>query len=124
MAPSSSVFAGSLTTWCAVFKREILVNEIGLFDERFFPGSAEDYDMMGKIYAAGYRALATSLSWVWHWWGQSKDEPDGLSQALPPAREYWCKLNEIWEQGFDVWAKDPETQEPLPRDPVTARMPL
>jgi len=113
-----------ITCWCTVFKRQILVDEIGLFDERFFPGGAEDYDMMAKIYAAGYRALASSLSWVWHHWGTSKDDADGLDMALPPAREYWCKLNEIWPDGFDIWAKDPETQEPLRRVPEVAQMGL
>jgi GT2 family glycosyltransferase len=112
-----------LTCWCSVFKADAL-DEIGLFDERHFPGEGEDYDMMGRIYAAGYRALSTSLSWVWHYWGQSKDRPDGLSMALPPARERWNRLDILWPDGFDVWAKDPETQEPLRRIPEIARMPL
>ena len=112
-----------LTCWCSVFKADAL-DEIGLFDERHWPGEGEDYDMMGRIYAAGYRALSTSLSWTWHYWGQSKDRPDGLSMALPPAREHWNRLDLLWPDGFDVWGKDPETQEILPRDPIIARMPL
>jgi len=113
-----------LVCWCTTFKRKTLVDEIGLFDERWFPGGGEDYDLMAKIYQAGYRALATSLSWCWHWWGKSKDETDGLSMALPAAREYWCKMGEIWPEGFDVWGKDPETRKAYPRDPDTVRMPL
>jgi GT2 family glycosyltransferase len=80
-----------LTCWCSVFKASAL-DELGMFDERFWPGAGEDYDFMGRMYAAGYRALATSLSWVYHWWGQSKDESDGLDTALPPARGQWNKL--------------------------------
>ena len=111
-----------LVCWCTTFKRKILESEAGLFDERWWPGGGEDYDMMGRIYKAGYRALATSLSWVYHFWGQSKDEADGLSTALPPAREYWNKLGEVWPDGFDVWGRDPETQKMLPRDSVIVRM--
>jgi GT2 family glycosyltransferase len=112
-----------LTCWCSVFKADAL-QEIGLFDERHFPGEGEDYDLMGRIYKAGHRALSTSLSWVWHWWGQSKDELDGFDYALPPARERWNRLDLLWPNGFDIWGKDPETQELLPRDSVVARMPL
>lgn len=111
-----------LTCWCSIFKRELLLDKVGMFDERFIWGGGEDYDMMAKIYAAGLRALATSLSWVWHWWGKSKDDSDGFDDALPHAREYWNKLGEIWYEGFDIWAKDPETQKPLPRDPETVVM--
>ena len=107
-----------------MFKRAALVDEIGLFDERHWPGEGEDYDMMGRLYLAGYRALSTSLSWVWHHWGQSKDEPDGLDCAEPPAREHWNRLDILWPDGFDVWGKDPKTQEPLRRLPEIARMPL
>jgi len=112
-----------IVCWCTVFRADRLA-EVGLFDERWFPGGGEDYDKIACIYRAGYRALATSLSWCWHEWGQSKDRPDGLEEALPPARENWNKLGEVWKSGFDIWAKDPKTQEPLPRDPVIARMPL
>ena len=111
-----------LTTWCSIFKRELLIEKVGLFDERSFPGAGEDYDLMARIYQQKLRALATSLSWVWHWWGQSKDEPDGLNQALPPAREQWNRLDLLWPEGYDLWGKDPETQEPLPRVPEVARL--
>jgi len=112
-----------LTCWCSVFKAS-LFDEIGMFDERFWPGAGEDYCLMSRIYRAGYRALATSLSWVYHWWGQSKDEPNGLSQAQPPARPQWNRLDILWPGGFDVWAKDSETGEWLERIPEVAIMPL
>jgi len=65
-----------------------------------------------------------SLSWVWHYWGQSKDERDGLATALPAAREQWNKLNVLWPDGFDVWGKDPETQQPYRRMTEVARLDL
>lgn len=97
--------------WLPVFKRDRLL-EFGLFDERFFPGGGEDYDMMARAYQAGYRMLASSRSWVWHWWGQSKDEHDGLEAALPPAQKHWNKLSTkgdpeegLWDTDVDVWGK-------------------
>ena len=113
-----------LTCWCSIFKRELLLDKVGMFDERWSWGGGEDYDLMARIYAAGLRALATSLSWVWHWWGKSKDDPHGFDVALPHAREYWNKLGEVWYEGFDIWAKDPKTQKPLPRDPEVVVMPF
>lgn len=97
--------------WLPIFKRERL-EEFGVFDERFFPGGGEDYDVMARGYQAGYRMLATSRAWVWHWWGQSKDEPRGLEHALPAARKPWNKLSTkgspeegLWHPDVDVWGK-------------------
>ena len=111
-----------ITCWCSVFKREAL-KEIGLFDERWYWGGGEDYDMVARVYQAGYRALATSLSWVWHHWGKSKDDPDGFDVALPHARPYWNKIGEVWKQGFDIWGRDKDGNQ-YPRDPEIVRMPL
>jgi len=122
VAEKNGQMIDGLTCWCSVFKTSA-IDELGMFDERWWPGGGEDYDMMGRVYAAGYRALATSLSWVYHIWGQSKDEPDGLSQAQPPAREYWNKLNVAWPDGFDVWAKDKDGNL-LKRTPEVVRMSL
>lgn len=90
-----------IVTWCTVFRADLL-DEVGLFDERFFPGSGEDYDLNGRAYVAGYRMLATSRSWVWHWWSRSKD---GREQALPDARPAWNRLGELWPDGFDMWGR-------------------
>lgn len=101
-----------LAAWCVVFRREEFV-DLGMFDERFFPGGGEDYDLCARAYQAGYRMLSTSLSWVWHHWGQSKDEPDGLATALSPARPNWNKLSTkgfgdegLWHPDCDVWGRD------------------
>jgi len=111
--------------WCTVFKRERL-EEIGYFDERFKFGGGEDYDFDARCYQAGYRALGTTLSWCWHWWGMTKDEPDGFNVALPNAGEPWNKLstkgfgNEgLWHPDCSVWGHNCERT-----DPNVARMPL
>jgi len=103
-----------IAMWLVTFKRQEWLS-LGLFDERFFPGGGEDYDANSRLYQAGYRAIATSKSWVWHHWGQSKDESDGLSVSLPNARPYWNKLSTkgfgdqgLWHPDCDVWGKTGE----------------
>ena len=63
----------AVAMWMICFKAECF-DKIGLFDEKFYPGGAEDYDMDGRIYSEGYRTVGTTKSWVWHWWGKSKDD--------------------------------------------------
>lgn len=98
--------------WCTVFRVEAL-QEIGLYDERFFPGGGEDYDWMARCYQAGFRALSSSRSWVWHEWGRSKDAPDGHATAMPRARPPWNKLSVkgfgaegLWDPDVDCWGKN------------------
>ena len=100
----------ALACWCTVFKREGL-KEFGLFDERFYPGGGEDYDMMADIYSRGYRAVGTTKSWVWHYWGKSRDT-DPKDPIF--SRPRWNDLEENWGDEFDVWGKDKEGK-PLKR---------
>lgn len=95
--------------WGTVFKAEALA-DIGLFDERFRDGGGEDYDFMSRGYGKGYRCLSTSRSWAWHWWGRSKDSPDGHSTALPSIAPPWNKLSTkgfgkdgLYDPDCDVW---------------------
>lgn len=109
-AANGAVIDG-IACWCPVFRRDAL-DAIGLFDERFVPGGGEDYDWDARCYQAGYRALASSLSWVWHHWGQSKDERNGFDAALPLARGRWNYLSTkgnpkegLWDPDCDCWGK-------------------
>ncbi len=100
----------AIAAWGPVFKRKALLN-IGLWDERFYPGGAEDYDMMGRIYSKEYRAVSTRKSWVWHWWGKSKDSRKEVAKTgLPIEQKYgWQDLSYLWPKewnqgkGLDVW---------------------
>lgn len=102
----------AIATWHTTFKREAF-EKIGLFEERFYPGGAEDYDLNGRAYREGYRMLGTTLSWVWHWWGKSKDsEGEFQDTGLPIVDELrWQKLGDLWPveknggQNFDPWGK-------------------
>ena len=111
--------------WCTVFRADRL-EQIGLYDERFMPGGGEDYDWMARCYQAGFRALSSSRSWVWHSWGQSKDAPDGHAAAQPRARPPWNKLSVkgfgdegLWDPDVDCWGNNCTRM-----DPVVHRSPL
>lgn len=108
----------ALACWCTVFKRDEL-QKIGLFDEKFYPGGGEDYDMMCRIYSQKLRAVGTTKSWVWHHWGKSKDDISGKDPHNPIfSRPRWNNLEELWGDEFDVWGHKTlldGTKEPLKR---------
>lgn len=91
--------------WCTTFKREELLEKIGLFDERFYPGAGEDYDMLGRCAKAGYHVYGTHMSWVWHDWGQTKDVHTHQGRPKMVERPGWNKLGELWPDGFDAWGR-------------------
>lgn len=106
----------AIATWCTVFKKEG-IKEMGLFDEQFYPGSGEDYDMDSRAYSCAFpidredcdpeyhrRMVGTSRSWVWHYWSSSKDSrmknPD---DGLFLSRSAWNNNDELWSPKHDVW---------------------
>lgn len=108
------------------FKREIF-EKIGLLDERFYPGSGEDYDMLCRTYSKDYRIVSTSHSWVWHHWSKTKEEWES-GKYNPPyykARPYFANWEALWpieaNAGHkpDVWGHYTEkgSKIPLIRDP-------
>jgi len=100
----------AMAAWCPIFKRKAII-EIGGWDERFYPGGAEDYDMMARIYSKGYRAVSTRGSWVWHHWGKSKDSQSEIAKTGLPIEQSrrWQDLSYLWPKelnhgkGVDVW---------------------
>ena len=122
---SNGAMIDGIACWCPVFRREAL-DEIGLFDERFRFGGGEDYDFSARCYQAGYRAVATSFSWVWHHWGRSKDAPDGFDTALPNSGEPWNYLSTkgdpvrgLWDPDVDCWGHNcTRTDENVYRAPL------
>lgn len=96
-----------IITWCTTFDREALDYK-GVFDERFFPGGGEDYDIGGRFYsmfypskqanpADRYRMVATSKSWAWHHLSKSRKTKE---QYLPGLREHFGDDHAMWE---DKW---------------------
>jgi len=92
------------------FKREVF-EKFGLLDERFFPGSGEDMDLMARVYREEGRIVSSSLSWIWHWWSKSKDlfASGELEDPYYKNRSYWNNMGELWRpednegHGHDPW---------------------
>ena len=89
-------FAG----WFVVGKREMWEN-IGLYDERFYPGSGEDYNLVHRIYLDGGRASSTTRSWVHHFWTKSK-EALARGERLPSlSRPSFANVDALFERSPD-----------------------
>jgi GT2 family glycosyltransferase len=107
-------FINGCAMWCICFSmprlREagLLGENLQLFDENFYPGAGEDYDLLGRAAKAERKIMATHLSWIWHDWGMSKDEKthDGMAQILD--RPAWNRLGDLWLGGFDAWGRCPD----------------
>lgn len=113
-----------IAMWLPVFKREAFI-ELGLFDERFIWGGGEDYDMLARAYSCAWpiykdvcggdgdpqhrRMVSTMRSWVWHWWGQSKDVKETLDPRLFEGKDPWMDFDELYppelngKNHMDVW---------------------
>ncbi len=98
------------------FKREMFFR-FGLLDERFFPGSGEDMDMMARVYREDGRIVSTSKSWVWHHLTKSKDlfASGELEHPYYKCKPYWNNLGDLWTEGHDPWGK--KDGKKLPRIP-------
>lgn len=118
----------AIATWHTTFKREHF-SEVGLFEERFYPGGWEDYDMDARTYRKGLRMIGTTLSWVWHHWGSSKDRvSEHQGTSLPILDQYrWMNPTQLYPpeknggQNPDPWGKwtnEKGEKIPLYRDPT------
>lgn len=123
-----------IAMWMPIFKREAFI-ELGLFEERFIWGGGEDYDMLARAYSCGYpiardvcdpkyhrRMVSTMRSWVWHWWGQSKDVKATLSPELFGHKQPWNNLGQLWGLHFDVWGH--YTDKDGVKRPITRKLPV
>lgn len=122
----------AICMWCTVFKKSGL-EEIGLLDERFYPGGGEDYDMNARAYSCAWpkqcdvcdpeyhkRMVATTKSWVWHHWGKSKNmRMDNLKSPLFQSRQSWNDNDALWKPKLDVWGHETinDVKKPIKRDP-------
>lgn len=117
----------AIATWHTTFRADAF-EKIGLFEEKYYPGGGEDYDLNARAYREGYRMLGSTLSWVWHWWGSSKDQESvAKTMNLPIVDELrWSKPHELWPsennggQSMDPWGKwtdEKGAKHPMYRDP-------
>jgi GT2 family glycosyltransferase len=134
-----------IAMWLPIFKRESFI-EVGMFDERFVWGGGEDYDMLARAYSCAWpierdtcderyhkRMVSTMRSWVWHWWGQSKDSKGELDPALFESKEPWNNLGDLYPPvlngGFNVdpwghWKDESGIRHPFKRIPSIKCDPL
>lgn len=109
----------AIATWCTIFKREAF-ELFGLFEERYYPGGGEDYDYNARVYREGYRMVGTTRSWVWHWWGSSKDRTDEYTgKGLPVVDELrWMNPDQLWPPEKNLsWNEETQQMEPTSFDP-------
>jgi hypothetical protein len=120
---SPDKFCDGVMTWFTVFRRETLelIKDNGCyFDERFYPGGGEDYDLMCRMYdikytdnKLPYRAIGVFDSWAYHhWFGTRIKNPPPIVEGLR-----WNKLENVegskYGDNWSLWGrKDPEV--PLP----------
>lgn len=101
--------------WGTVFRRDRLEKVAGAipgkcwFDEYFYPGGGEDYDLDRRAYMSknednklrGYRMLGTGLSYCWHWWYSTKNEKGvaGVKHCGTAFADKWGTDASIYGQG-------------------------
>lgn len=104
-----SVFDG-VTLYASVAHTERFL-EIGYLDERYHPGSGEDYCYSCLASMRGYRSVSTTLSWILHHWSKSfeqlRDKEEIQSLRIPELA--WNHNHEKWGPRFDIWGVKCET---------------
>ena len=131
----------AIATWCPVFNRQA-IEKVGFFEERYYPGGGEDYcmdaraysckwgsngikikdgcDNEGHEYNGAFRMLGTTRSWVWHWWGSSKDKQEIVGQQGLPIVESlrWMNPDLLWPRDKNLsWNEKEKKMLPTGFDP-------
>lgn len=103
-----------INLYCSVADTRRLL-EVGLLDEFWYPGGADDYDLCCRASMFGYRSVATTKSWIFHHWSKSFGEVrDKIETAQLVQDELkHGDLNEKWgwftdkdgkkKPRFDLW---------------------
>ena len=98
-----------------IFRREMLEKLPGIipgkcwFDEHFYPGGGEDYDMNRRAYLSGMRCLGTNLSYVYHWWYSTKRISDGIAGV----KHCGSLFNDKWGDNADIYGKTGKQEIPM-----------
>src|SRR5574337_306303 len=99
-----SVFDG-VTMYATVCDTKRFLS-IGMLDERYFPGSGEDYDYSCLARMRGFRSVATTKSWVFHHWSSTfralqAEKKEVKTLQIPELN--WNYNHEKWGDDFDIW---------------------
>ncbi len=93
-----------INLYCSVVDTKRLL-EVGLIDDYFYPGGANDYDLCARASMFGYRCVGTTLSWVFHHWSvsfQSIQDHENM-RALVQDELKHEDLRDKWSDRFDLW---------------------
>lgn len=90
-----------INLYCTVVDTQKLL-EIGLIDDYWYPGSANDYDIGCRASMFGYRCVGTTLSWVFHHWSQTFQDEDQMHLLVQDELKH-LDLKEKWGDRFDLW---------------------
>ncbi len=96
-----------ICTFCTVIPMDV-IKTVGLLDEKFYPGSGEDYDWNTRAFIRGMRVLGTERSWIWHWWLSTKTELGKLDRELWQHAKPWNDLKGKWGDGYNLFGHDLE----------------
>ena len=93
-----------INLYCSVTDTKKLL-EVGMLDEYWYPGGADDYDLCCRASMFGYRCVGTTLSWVFHHWSKSfADVRDKIEMSeLVQDELKHGNLNDKWGDRFDLW---------------------
>lgn len=94
-----------VTMYCSVAHTRRFL-DVGLLDEQYYPGGAEDYDYCCRASMKNYRLVGTTNSWVFHHWSSSLKAIGGNAD-VPVAKvddelrfgDHMAK----WGPRFDIW---------------------
>ena len=93
-----------INLYCSVAVTKRLL-EVGLVDELFYPGNANDYDLCCRASMFGYRCVGTTLSWIFHHWSKSFEAVDDeiATGELVQDELKHGDLREKWGDRMDLW---------------------
>lgn len=87
----------------ALMIKRIVLDKVGLLDERFSPGNYEDNDIGFRINRAGYKVMLCRNSFILHYGHTSfKKDPDAFAKLLYRNRQYFSKK---WGGDFDNYLR-------------------
>lgn len=90
-----------INLYCTVADTKKLI-EVGMVDDFWYPGNANDYDLSCRASMYNYRSVGTTLSWVYHHWSKTFHTEKDKEKLLQPElvkgdlRDKWGKRLDIW----------------------------
>jgi GT2 family glycosyltransferase len=97
---AGSVIDG-INLYCSVVNTQRLL-DVGLVDEFWYPGSANDYDLCCRASMFGYRCVGTAQSWVFHHWSQTFQDQEQMQMLVQDELKH-LDLKDKWGDRFDLW---------------------